>query len=67
MANTPSLYTSWARITNPRTGNPLWGQVDSLPMEGKYPTSSWLAGDAIVDRYTIIVDPQAPAGRYALE
>jgi mannosyltransferase len=52
---------------NPSTGNPLWGQVDSLPMQGKYPTSSWLAGDVIVDRYTVTVDPQAPAGRYALE
>ncbi len=63
-------YTVFVQVvgerTNPRTGNPLWGQVDSPPMQGKYPTSSWIAGDAVVDRYTIMVDPQAPAGRYAL-
>jgi len=71
MGKVDGEYTVFVHIvgehTNPRTGNPLWGQVDSLPMQGKYPTSSWLAGDSIVDRYTVDVDPQAPAGPYTLE
>ncbi len=52
---------------NPRTGDLLWGQVDSLPVQGKYPTSSWLQGDVIADRYLVPIDPKAPEGRYALE
>lgn len=52
---------------NPRRGNRLWGQVDSLPLGGKYPTSSWLPGDALADDYLIPIDGDAPAGEYELE
>jgi hypothetical protein len=42
----------------------LWGQKDSQPLGGAYPTTHWQTGETIVDRYTITVDPQAPPGEY---
>ncbi|MHB1295135.1 MAG: glycosyltransferase family 39 protein [Anaerolineae bacterium] len=53
--------------TNPRTGNLLWGQVDSPPLGGAYPTSAWLEGDTLRDPYRIVIDAEAPAGAYTLE
>ncbi|MBN1401550.1 MAG: hypothetical protein JXA74_11975, partial [Anaerolineae bacterium] len=55
------------QIHNPRTGNPLWGQVDLEPVAGTFPTSAWTPGEHVVDRYELIVDPDAPPGRYELE
>jgi mannosyltransferase len=51
---------------NPRTEGPLWGQHDSQPAEGGYPTSQWLVGDVIVDRHRLAIDADAPPGEYAL-
>ncbi len=55
------------RQHNPRTGNPLWGQVDMEPVAGTYPTSAWSPGEQIIDRYVVTVDPEAPPGDYGLE
>jgi 4-amino-4-deoxy-L-arabinose transferase-like glycosyltransferase len=52
---------------NPATGGPLWGQDDSLPVEGGYPTTQWLAGVPVRDRHRLVVDPQAPPGWYQIE
>jgi len=52
---------------NPRTQGPVWGQHDSQPADGGYPTTQWLTGDTIVDRHIIPVDAEAPAGQYRLE
>jgi len=52
---------------NPATGNPLWGQVDRMPVHGDYPTTSWAPGDVIVDPYPITIDPNTPPGKYGLE
>ena len=52
---------------NPATGGPLWGQDDSLPMEGGYPTTQWLVGVPVRDRHRLVIDPQAPPGRYQIE
>jgi len=43
------------------------GQQDSLPRAGQYPTSAWMTGEVVVDRYSIEVPSDAPAGEYALE
>ncbi len=42
----------------------LWGQSDSVPMQGMYPTSAWLPGQLVEDRHVIQVDPAAPSGSY---
>jgi hypothetical protein len=41
-----------------------WGQRDSIPAGGTYPTTWWTKGEVIVDEYEIEVHPDAPAGKY---
>ncbi len=45
----------------------IWGQQDSVPGQGRYPTTGWLEGEVIVDEYEIPVEPNAPPGEYILE
>jgi len=45
----------------------VWGQADSIPLGGEAPTTSWLRGEVITDRYEIVVDPEAPPGSYVIE
>ncbi len=52
---------------NPAAGNFLWGQQDNEPVGGKRPTTLWLPGEVIVDRYAIPLSAQAPPGRYQIE
>jgi len=52
---------------NPRTQGPVWGQHDSQPADGGWPTSQWFAGQTVVDRHVIPVDEGAPPGAYRLE
>ena len=52
---------------NPATSGPLWGQDDTLPVEGGYPTTQWLVGVPVRDQHRLVVDPQAPPGRYQIE
>jgi hypothetical protein len=42
-------------------------QSDQMPQQGAYPTSQWLAGEVVVDRYTITLPENASAGFYPLE
>ena len=44
----------------------LYGQRDSQPVFGAYPTPHWQRGEVVKDRYDIPIDPQAPAGRYRI-
>jgi len=43
------------------------GQKDSIPGDGTLPTTSWVAGEIITDRYEIAVHSDAQLGRYVLE
>ena len=45
----------------------IWGQKDSVPVQGTYPTTGWLPGEIIVDEYEITVRPEAAPGEYVLE
>jgi len=40
----------------------LWGQVDSQPVRGDYPTSRWSGGNVVVDRHELRLDPATPPG-----
>ena len=42
----------------------IWGQKDSQPVEGLYPTSHWQPGRVIRDVYEIAVPEDTPAGQY---
>jgi len=46
---------------NPRQNNPLLGQADRAPQP---PTNAWLANQVVADAYRIIIDADAPAGKY---
>ncbi|UCC62484.1 MAG: glycosyltransferase family 39 protein [Anaerolineae bacterium] len=54
-------------VFNAESGSFLWGQQDNEPVGGTRPTSGWRPGEVVVDGYAILLDRQAPAGRYALE
>jgi len=58
-------YTVFTHLTD--EDNRIWGQQDNPPKEGQHPTTLWIKGEVVTDRYSIIVDPNAPSGQYAVE
>ncbi len=48
-------------------GGHIWGQRDSLPGGGAWPTTGWVSGEVIIDAYDIPIDSDAPPGRYSIE
>jgi len=44
----------------------IQGQQDGIPVEGMYPTSSWLAGQVVEDKHRIPTADTAPAGSYRI-
>jgi hypothetical protein len=48
------------------TGN-LKGQIDSIPLQGKFPTQLWRTGDKIADRYTFNPTSTLAPGIYTLQ
>ncbi len=64
-------YTVFAHLLgeqyNPAQNNFLWGQVDQIPVEGRFPTNAWSPRQIIVDAYQIKLDERAPAGAYKIE
>lgn len=57
-------YTVFVQVLGP--DGRLYGQVDSWPVQGTYPTSTWNVGDVIVDRYEFFVSRDGPPGDYRL-
>jgi hypothetical protein len=55
-------YTVFVHLVD--QGGKLWGQGDSVPVRGMYPTSAWLPGQLVEDRHVIRVDPDVPLGSY---
>jgi sorbitol-specific phosphotransferase system component IIC len=51
---------------NASTGDFLWGQVDSEPVNSQVPTTVWAPGQVIADSYQIPLADDAPAGEYAI-
>ncbi len=49
---------------NAETGNFLWGQQDNEPVANTRPTTTWRAGEVIVDTYAIPVATHAPLAEY---
>ncbi len=42
-------------------------QRDQVPGEGQLPTTGWLPGEVLADRYRLALPPELPAGTYTLE
>jgi hypothetical protein len=45
----------------------VWGQRDSLPGGGLWPTTGWVPGEVLADPYAFGVPSDAPPGEYQLE
>jgi hypothetical protein len=58
-------YTVFAHLLDAQ--NRIWGQRDSMPEGGQYPTTGWLGGEVVEDGYEIPVDLAAPPGEYLIE
>ena len=54
-------------VFNAGGGNFLWGQADNEPAANTRPTTTWRAGEVIVDEYAIPIAPDAPPGTYRIE
>jgi hypothetical protein len=57
-------YTVFVQVIGP--DGQLYGQVDSWPVQGTRPTSSWEAGEIVEDGYEFYVDADAPPGDYGI-
>lgn len=42
----------------------IWGQTDSQPCGGFYPTSFWDEGEVVLDEHLLTIPPQTPKGEY---
>ena len=58
-------YSVFTQIID-MTDNHKAGQRDGEPVCNNLPTSRWLTGDTIIDRYYIPIFPNAPPGPYTL-
>jgi 4-amino-4-deoxy-L-arabinose transferase-like glycosyltransferase len=58
-------YTVFVHLLDERSQ--IWGQKDTIPGGGSMPTTGWVEGEVITDRYEVMVMPGAPAGHYLLE
>jgi len=59
---------SWKVFTHLLDGrSQIWGQWDSVPMGGTYPTLGWWVGEVVPDEYEIPIRSDAPPGHYRLE
>ncbi len=58
-------YTVFVHLLDAQ--NHIWGQRDSVPDGGQYPTTGWLEGEVVEDEYEIAVDSSAPPGEYIIE
>lgn len=63
-------YTVFAHLLgspSPSTGSPIWAGHDAQPDLGHYPTTSWRAGEVILDVHPLAVPVDTPPGEYQLE
>ena len=58
-------YTVFTHLLD--EGEQVRGQQDNPPVAGRYPTTLWVVGEVVVDRYDIEVQGDAPPGMYAIE
>jgi 4-amino-4-deoxy-L-arabinose transferase-like glycosyltransferase len=65
LAEMDKSYTVFTHLLD--SNSRIWGQKDSIPGDGTLPTTSWMAGEIITDRYEITLHSDAQPGRYVLE
>jgi hypothetical protein len=65
LARMETSYTVFSHLLDAQER--IWGQVDSVPLQGSYPTTAWLPGEVVADTQEIEVQTGAPAGPYTPE
>ena len=58
-------YKVFTQVIDPATFRKA-GQRDGIPGCERYPTDRWLPGELIVDRYSIVIEEDAPTGDFTL-
>lgn len=58
-------YTVFTHLIDKETR--IWGQKDSQPLDGYYPTSLWGKGEIVKDEYDLRVKSDTPSAEYQLE
>jgi len=61
---TPENLTRFIQLIGP--DGRVYGQLDSAPDNGHYPTSLWQPGEVVVETITFPVQPERPSGNYTL-
>jgi len=51
-------YTVFFHVETP--DGAVWGQRDTMPLDGQLPTSIWRPGQVVVDQYVVTLKPDAP-------
>ena len=57
----PRDYTVFLHAIGP--DGQQWGQIDTTPQGGRFPTSQWRPGQVITDQYQLTLKPDAPITR----
>jgi hypothetical protein len=57
-------YTVFTHLVGP--DGQIWGQRDSVPLGGARPTTTWMPGEVIVDRFEVPMNAEAPPGDYTV-
>jgi len=65
LASMETSYTVFTHLLD--ADGQLWAQKDNPPVRGSYLTTEWRVGETVVDKYDIVIPPDAPAGQYELE
>jgi hypothetical protein len=65
MGEMETSYTVFTHLLD--ASNQIRAQKDSIPGGGSLPTTGWIEGEVITDRYDLVVDTDAPPGEYVLE
>ncbi len=58
-------YTIFAHVLGPEMR--LYGQEDSWPLDGSYPTTAWEPGEIVEDMYQLTLAGDTPPGVYDIE
>jgi len=58
-------YTIFVHLL--REGHQIWAGADRQPQGGTAPTSTWSAGRVVVDKYELVIEPDAPPDVYEVE
>ena len=58
-------YTVFVQVLD--ANDKIVGQIDSWPVQGTFPTSSWMPGETIVDRYQVQLAGELAPGPYRVQ